>query len=133
MHARADSGHLISDGPATSVLHGSLIVVKWLMNNTLNQLAAVGSPRGPWSDYADILRDSLAVEDADRSGFTVIKPTGSEKVDVPGGLTESLYKELAYLVTDDEKGLLAKGVIDSLLRADWHTWHSFQEIGRAHV
>ena len=96
------------------------------MNTILKQLAAVGTPRHRWAEYRDIIRASDGIEDANRSGFTVIMSTGRERVDVPGGLTEDFYNSLAELCDDDEKGLLAKGVIDNLLRADWNTWDSFQ-------
>jgi len=96
------------------------------MNTTLLRLAAVGKPLDPWEEYSDIIRNSIAIEDADRCGFTVLKSTGTEKVVLPNGLTEGLYEELARWCDEGERGLLAKGVIDNLLRVEWRTWSGFQ-------
>lgn len=100
-------------------------MVKSCMNTTLLTLAAVGSPRHPWSQYADIIRDSVALLDADRDGFTVLTSTGSQRVDLPNGLTEALYEHLAPWCDDREEGLLAKGCLQHRLDVDWSTWNRF--------
>jgi hypothetical protein len=88
------------------------------MNTILKQLAAVASPRHPWAAYSDIIRAADYLEAADASGVTVMKSTGSERVDFPDGLTEGLYDYLAPWCIDSEKGLLAKGVLQNKLGLD---------------
>jgi len=95
------------------------------MNTLLKQLAAIATPRHPWADARDLITNGY-VEDADAGGFTVLTSTGNERFDVPGGMTVEAYETLAPLCSDDEKGLLAGGVVQNLLTVDWHTWDRIQ-------
>lgn len=95
------------------------------MNTLLTKLAALAKPRHPWADARDLITNGY-VEDADARGFTVLTSTGNERFDVPRGMTVEAYNTLAPLCSDDEKGLLAGGVVQNLLTVDWHTWDRYQ-------
>jgi len=95
------------------------------MNTLLKQLAAIATPRHPWSDARDLITNGH-VERADARGFTVLTSTGSETVDVPGGMTVGAYDNLAPFCSDEEKGIMAKGVLENMLKADYQTWDRFQ-------
>jgi len=101
------------------------------MNTLLKQLAAAASPRHPWAVYSDIIRAADSIEHADASGFTVVKSTGGERVVVPDGFTEGLYDYLAPWCADDEKGLLAKGVLQHELGLDHLDWECLLTLLRA--
>lgn len=95
------------------------------MNTLLKQLAAIATPRHRWSDARDLITNGH-VERADARGFTVLTSTGTETVEVPGGMTVDAYHNLAPLCSVEESGILAGGVVQNLLTIDWRTWDRYQ-------
>jgi hypothetical protein len=95
------------------------------MKTLLTQIAALAKPRHPLSDVRDLITNGC-IEAADAIGFSVIKCTGTERVEFPFGMTPETYCDLAQFCSHDERGILAKGVLENLLTVDWHTWDRFQ-------
>jgi hypothetical protein len=98
------------------------------MNATemLKQLELLVSPTpdDPWKEYIELIRDG-GIEDAAPWGFAVRGETGRTEVTLDGGLKPQHYQRLAPLVTDDEKSILAAGVLQNMLQpihgSDWQT------------
>jgi hypothetical protein len=94
-------------------------------NAILKQLAALEKPRDRWADFRELVVAGEVVE-ADACGFSIMTSTGTQSVDVPGGMTTQIYENLAPFLSDHEKGLLAAGVVEKLLDVDWETWDRFK-------
>lgn len=85
-------------------------------------------PVCPLGSYTEIIRESCGIESADRAMITVVKTTGTKRIRFPEGLVPELYEKLALWCSDDEKGLLAKGVIENLVRPTDRDWREFQRL-----
>lgn len=95
------------------------------MNELLTRLAALGTPRDCWADASGLITSGY-VESADADGIAVVTSTGIERLDVPRGMTAQVYDVLAPICSDDEKGILAGGVLQYLLKVDWNKWDRYK-------
>lgn len=112
-----------------AILQHHQIVVELSMNNTFEQLADLVPVTLPhrFEIYRHIIRESCGIEAANRAQITVVKTTGTERIDLPEeGMTEELYDYLSPRCDESERGLLAKAVVENLIRPDWQTWDEFQ-------
>lgn len=93
----------------------------------LDSLAASlpGATPDPWQDIREALGDpGSCLERADEKGFWVHDGECTRRVEFPGGLTERHYRLFSMSLTDDEKAVLAMGVIKNRMRPicpeDWN-------------
>jgi hypothetical protein len=100
------------------------------VDSTPQDLKAIGPappPLHPWREYLGQVRTGRIVW-ATAYSFVVHTGYGEVSVDAPGGLTAALYRELAPLLSDEEKAVLAFGVLENdlgLKAADFDTLRGF--------
>lgn len=93
-------------------------------SDLLGNLIAIASPKpfDPWEDHKKVISEG-GIADADANGFSVEGPLGCTRITFPGGLTEDHYNIFSPPLDDDEKLILAKGVLEnniqSIFGQDW--------------
>jgi hypothetical protein len=73
-------------------------------------------------EYARLIKEGM-LDSASANGFTVELGDGTRRVIVDGGLQARDYEYLAPLLNDLDKAILAKGVLENLLRPC--SWRDF--------
>jgi len=85
----------------------------------------------PLQEVCDLIAGSDCLIGADDAGFTLQSGNTAHRVDLPGGLTEAHYRRFAPSLFDEDKAILALGVIRRTIQPKaWLDWENTKTLAR---